>query len=196
MQEESTDTPDAALGRARASPVLPAFRRISSTGGLRSAATAPAPRGDRRLDPMHGEYKVPGGKLVVVDFDVVDGVIRDARVAGDFFLEPDEALGDIDGALERAARGIRRQADRRGGHGRAPRRRRHARVLGRGGRRRGAPGADAMPRAGRTTTGRSCTTPPCRRACTSRSTRCSPPAWATGAASRRCGSGSGTSRPW
>jgi lipoate-protein ligase A len=49
---------------------------------------------------MHGEYKVPGGKLVVVDFDVVDGVIRNARVAGDFFLEPDEALGDIDGALE------------------------------------------------------------------------------------------------
>ena len=49
---------------------------------------------------MHGEYKVPGGKLVVVDFDVVDGVIRNARVAGDFFLEPDEALSDIDGALE------------------------------------------------------------------------------------------------
>lgn len=49
---------------------------------------------------MHGEYKVPGGKLVVVDFDVVDGVIRTPRVAGDFFLEPDEALGDIDAALE------------------------------------------------------------------------------------------------
>src|SRR3990170_4496565 len=49
---------------------------------------------------MHGEYKVPGGKLVVVDFDVVDGVIRSPRVAGDFFLEPDEALGDIDAALE------------------------------------------------------------------------------------------------
>ena len=30
---------------------------------------------------MHGEYKVPGGKLVVVDFDVVDGVIRSPRVA-------------------------------------------------------------------------------------------------------------------
>ena len=49
---------------------------------------------------MHGEYKVPGGKLVVVDFDVVDGVIRNPRVAGDFFLEPDEALADIDAALE------------------------------------------------------------------------------------------------
>ncbi|MGX5694743.1 lipoate--protein ligase family protein [Agromyces soli] len=49
---------------------------------------------------MHGEYKVPGGKLVVVDFDVVDGVIRSPRVAGDFFLEPDEALGDLDRALD------------------------------------------------------------------------------------------------
>ncbi|QTX03550.1 lipoate--protein ligase family protein [Agromyces archimandritae] len=48
---------------------------------------------------MHGEYKVPGGKLVVVDFDVDDGVIRNFRLAGDFFLEPDEALGDIDAAV-------------------------------------------------------------------------------------------------
>lgn len=49
---------------------------------------------------MHGEYKVPGGKLVVVDFDVEGGAIRNARVAGDFFLEPDEALDDINGAIE------------------------------------------------------------------------------------------------
>ncbi|MGY1399973.1 lipoate--protein ligase family protein [Streptomyces sp. SS10] len=49
---------------------------------------------------MHGEYKVPGGKLVVVDVDVVDGVLRHARVAGDFFLEPDEALDAVNGALE------------------------------------------------------------------------------------------------
>ncbi|MWB98098.1 lipoyl protein ligase domain-containing protein [Agromyces seonyuensis] len=54
---------------------------------------------------MHGEYKVPGGKLVVVDFDVVDGVIRDFRLAGDFFLEPDEALGDIDRAVNGLAAG-------------------------------------------------------------------------------------------
>ncbi|MFE7986742.1 biotin/lipoate A/B protein ligase family protein [Streptomyces cellulosae] len=51
---------------------------------------------------MHGEYKVPGGKLVVVDVDVVDGVLRHARVAGDFFLEPDEALDAVNGALEGA----------------------------------------------------------------------------------------------
>ncbi|MFB6990668.1 biotin/lipoate A/B protein ligase family protein [Streptomyces sp. NPDC056178] len=51
---------------------------------------------------MHGEYKVPGGKLVVVDLDVRGGVLRDVRVAGDFFLEPDEAILAIDAALEGA----------------------------------------------------------------------------------------------
>jgi lipoate---protein ligase len=49
---------------------------------------------------MHGEFKVPGGKLVVVDFDVVDGRIARFRLAGDFFLEPDTALADIDRAVE------------------------------------------------------------------------------------------------
>src|SRR3954471_151244 len=48
---------------------------------------------------MHGEFKVPGGKLVVVDLDVVDGVITGFRLAGDFFLEPDEALAAIDAAV-------------------------------------------------------------------------------------------------
>ena len=48
---------------------------------------------------LHGEYKVHGGKLVVVDCSVADGVLRDVRVSGDFFLEPDEALDDINAAL-------------------------------------------------------------------------------------------------
>lgn len=48
---------------------------------------------------MHGEYKVPGGKLVVVDLDEVDGVIANFRLAGDFFLEPDSALDAIDAAV-------------------------------------------------------------------------------------------------
>jgi lipoate-protein ligase A len=48
---------------------------------------------------MHGEFKVPGGKLVVVDLEVADGRLRDVRVSGDFFLEPDEALPAIDAAL-------------------------------------------------------------------------------------------------
>ena len=48
---------------------------------------------------MHGEYKVPGGKLVVVDLEVSDGRIADFHLAGDFFLEPDDALADIDRVL-------------------------------------------------------------------------------------------------
>lgn len=48
---------------------------------------------------MHGEYKVPGGKLVVVDLDVEDSRIARFRLAGDFFLEPDTALADIDAAV-------------------------------------------------------------------------------------------------
>ena len=48
---------------------------------------------------MHGEYKVPGGKLVVVDLDVVDNTLVDFRLSGDFFLEPDSALELINAAL-------------------------------------------------------------------------------------------------
>jgi len=48
---------------------------------------------------MHGEFKVPGGKLVVVDLDVVDGIIANFHLAGDFFLEPDSALEAIDLAV-------------------------------------------------------------------------------------------------
>jgi lipoate---protein ligase len=48
---------------------------------------------------VHGEFKVPGGKLVVVDFDVVDDRLVNVRVAGDFFLEPDEALESMNAAL-------------------------------------------------------------------------------------------------
>src|SRR5690349_3549215 len=49
---------------------------------------------------MHGEYKVQGGKLVVVDLDVRDGILADVQVSGDFFLEPAEALEDIRASLE------------------------------------------------------------------------------------------------
>lgn len=48
---------------------------------------------------MHGEYKIPGGKLVVVDFSVNEGCLVGVRVSGDFFLEPDSALDLIDAAL-------------------------------------------------------------------------------------------------
>ena len=48
---------------------------------------------------MHGEYKVPGGKLVVVDLAVADGRLGHVQVSGDFFLEPDSALDTINAAL-------------------------------------------------------------------------------------------------
>lgn len=52
---------------------------------------------------MRGEYKVPGGKLVAVEIETQGGGtgdrITEAFVSGDFFLEPDEALEDINGAL-------------------------------------------------------------------------------------------------
>lgn len=48
----------------------------------------------------HGEYKIPGGKLVVVDVNVVTGRLRDVVLSGDFFLAPDEALEWMTAALE------------------------------------------------------------------------------------------------
>ena len=48
---------------------------------------------------MRGEYKVPGGKLVAIDIEAAEGRIARAALSGDFFLEPDEALEDINGAL-------------------------------------------------------------------------------------------------
>ncbi|WP_329087540.1 lipoate--protein ligase family protein [Actinomadura citrea] len=55
---------------------------------------------------MHGEYKVPGGKLVVADVDVVGGLLRGPRISGDFFLEPDDALETINAALDGLPAGL------------------------------------------------------------------------------------------
>jgi hypothetical protein len=49
---------------------------------------------------MHGEYKMPGGKLVVIDLDVRHGELADVQLSGDFFLEPDSALRLINDALD------------------------------------------------------------------------------------------------
>jgi lipoate---protein ligase len=47
-----------------------------------------------------GEFKTPGGKLIAVELDVVDGELRNVVVTGDFFLYPEEALPVLAGALE------------------------------------------------------------------------------------------------
>jgi lipoate-protein ligase A len=49
---------------------------------------------------MHGEYKVPGGKLVVADLNIVQGLLRGVTISGDFFLEPDTALEAMAAAIE------------------------------------------------------------------------------------------------
>jgi hypothetical protein len=59
----------------------------------------PPATGHSASERLHGEYKVPGGKLVVADLAVVSGVLKDVSISGDFFLEPDEALLDINRAL-------------------------------------------------------------------------------------------------
>ena len=48
---------------------------------------------------MHGEYKVPGGKLVVADLEIRDGRFAAVEISGDFFLEPAEALALIAEAI-------------------------------------------------------------------------------------------------
>ena len=48
----------------------------------------------------HGEYKTPGGKLVIVDFNVIDGRIRSMQINGDFFLEPPEVFDLLNEALD------------------------------------------------------------------------------------------------
>lgn len=48
----------------------------------------------------HAEYKVAGGKLVVIDLKVRAGQLRQVQLSGDFFLEPDSALAQINQALE------------------------------------------------------------------------------------------------
>lgn len=48
----------------------------------------------------HGEYKEPGGKLIVADLAVADGRLHDVQLSGDFFLDPDETLGHMVAAVE------------------------------------------------------------------------------------------------
>ena len=55
---------------------------------------------------MRGEYKVPGGKLVAVELDVEADRLSNVRVSGDFFLEPDTALEEINAALAGMPAGV------------------------------------------------------------------------------------------
>ena len=61
--------------------------------------SASSPAADQPQHTHHGEFKVPGGKLVVADLTTEGESIATASVNGDFFLEPDEALDQINAAL-------------------------------------------------------------------------------------------------
>lgn len=48
---------------------------------------------------MHGEYKEPGQKLVVIDVEQSAGKVTAARISGDFFAEPDDAIERLQHSL-------------------------------------------------------------------------------------------------
>lgn len=64
---------------------------------MKQDPTAAPPIASPRL---HGEYKTPGGKLVVVDFSLQEGALTGVQIAGDFFLFPDDALARLCKGLE------------------------------------------------------------------------------------------------
>jgi lipoate-protein ligase A len=51
---------------------------------------------------MQGQFKTVGGKLVVVDFDIEQGRLRNVVIHGDFFVYPEDAFPALAAALEGA----------------------------------------------------------------------------------------------
>ncbi|RLF15957.1 MAG: biotin--protein ligase [Thermoprotei archaeon] len=49
---------------------------------------------------VDAELKVPGGKLVRVELEVDGGLIREAKITGDFFLYPEEAIFKLEESLK------------------------------------------------------------------------------------------------
>lgn len=55
---------------------------------------------DVQKSQRHGEYKIPGGKLLVIDFNLSENKLSNVQLSGDFFMEPPEALDVINDSLE------------------------------------------------------------------------------------------------
>jgi lipoate-protein ligase A len=51
---------------------------------------------------MQGQFKTVGGKLVVVDFDIEQGLLRNVVIHGDFFVYPEDAFPALAASLEGA----------------------------------------------------------------------------------------------
>ncbi|MBD3206907.1 lipoate--protein ligase family protein [Candidatus Bathyarchaeota archaeon] len=45
------------------------------------------------------EYKIPGGKLVAVELELVQNELRDIKIYGDFFMHPEESIKDLESSL-------------------------------------------------------------------------------------------------
>ena len=56
---------------------------------------------------LRSEYKVKGGKLIKVALEVEGDVIKSAKIYGDFFLYPEDAIE----LIEQALKGVRLDSD-------------------------------------------------------------------------------------
>jgi len=56
---------------------------------------------------MRGECKSPGGKLVVADVRVEQGVFQVVKLSGDFFIHPEESAREILSRLTQVAMGLK-----------------------------------------------------------------------------------------
>jgi len=45
---------------------------------------------------MKIDYKVPGGKLLRIKAEVEEGILKEVKISGDFFLHPEEKITDIE----------------------------------------------------------------------------------------------------
>lgn len=57
----------------------------------------------------HGEYKMPGGKLIAADLVVSGGRLAAVKLSGDFFLDPEETLERMMAAVEGISAGTSTQ---------------------------------------------------------------------------------------
>ena len=45
------------------------------------------------------EYKIPDGKLVATEFDLIEDKLTNVKIYGDFFMHPEESINDLERAL-------------------------------------------------------------------------------------------------
>lgn len=49
---------------------------------------------------LEASRKVPDGKMVEIHLEIQDSEVSEAKIRGDFFLEPPEKLEELEGRLE------------------------------------------------------------------------------------------------